>query len=364
MTVQQVITYLNELSPLSYAEDFDNVGLLVGDKNQEVTGILVSLDTLESIVDEAIEKKCNMIVSFHPIIFSAMKRITGQTYVERVVMKALRYGIAIFSLHTALDNSIKGVNYALGNALMLKHLKILIPQKNTLRKLVVYVPVDYAEKVRNALFEVGAGCIGNYSECSFSAQGVGTFKANDNAQPFVGKVNEQHQECEQRVEIVFHRHMLSVLIERLKQVHPYQEVAYDILSIENESTEIGMGMIGELPQPMSETEFLTYLKDKLSTPCIRHSSFTGKIISRVAVLGGSGAFAIGAALQAKVDAYVSSDFSYHEFYKAENQILLADVGHYESEQFTKNLIFEYLREKIPNFAVFLSNQNTNPINYF
>lgn len=363
MTVQEIVQYLEELSPLSYAEGFDNVGLLVGEPYQHVSGVLVSLDTLEVIVDEAIEKNCNMIVSFHPIIFSAMKRITGKTYVERVVMKALRHNIAIYSMHTALDNMFEGVNSALCDALSLKDRSILIPQKNTLKKLVTYVPVSHADLVRKALFKAGAGAVGNYSDCSFSVEGTGTFKAGEGTSPYVGKPNELHREREERVEVIFPKHIQSHLLHNLKQSHPYEEVAFDVFSLDNECNRIGMGMIGTLSEVMPERAFLEYVKDKLGTPCIRHSDFTGKKISRVAVLGGSGAFAIEAAIACGADAYVSSDFSYHEFFKAEKKILLADVGHYESEQFTKKLLFEYLRKKIPNFAVILSEQSTNPIKY-
>ena len=364
MTVNDIAKILEELSPLYYAEDFDNVGLLVGNPNQKVTGILVTLDTLENVVDEAIAKKCNLIVSFHPIIFTGLKKITGQTYVERVVMKAIANNIAIYSMHTALDNSNLGVNSKICDVLGIKNTKILIPKKGTLKKLTTYVPKASVENLKDALFKAGAGTIGNYSNCSFSTKGLGTFKANKKANPTVGKIGETHQEEEILLSITFLSQYKSKIMTALFKNHPYEEVAYDIVSLDNSNQNMGMGMIGELKNEVDENTFFKQLKAKMNAQGIRHSSFLGKKIKKVAVLGGSGAFAISAAKAANADVFITADIKYHQFYEAENSFIIADIGHFETEQFTKNLLVDFLTKKIPNFAITLSESITNPIKYF
>ena len=363
MIVQDVINHLHDLAPLAYAEDFDNVGLLVGDKNQSVSGILVTLDTLEAVVDEAIEKNCNLIVSFHPIIFKGLKKITGKTYVERVVIKAIQYNIAIFSIHTALDNAIEGVNSIICDRLGLKNKNILIPQKGTIKKLQTYVPKSNAEALRLALFSAGAGSIGNYKSCSFNAEGKGTYIGNENSNPVIGKKGELHTENETAISVTYSKHLESKVLKALFEAHPYEEVAYEITTLENTNQHIGIGMIGELENEMDELDCLKFIKDKMHTECVRHSKLLKKSIKRIAVLGGSGSFAIAAAKAANADLLVTSDLKYHDFFTAESDIVLADIGHYESEQFTKSFLVDYLSKKITNFAIILSKTNTNPIKY-
>ncbi|HLW31951.1 MAG TPA: Nif3-like dinuclear metal center hexameric protein [Aequorivita sp.] len=370
MKVKEIISLLEELSPLAYSEDFDNTGLLVGDAETIVTGILVTLDTLESVVNEAIEKKCNLIVSFHPIIFSGLKSLTGKTYVERTVQKAIRHNISIFSNHTALDNSWNGVNAKICEKLGLKNRQILIPQKSTIKKLITFVPMGNAEKVRNALFEAGGGNIGNYDNCSFNIEGTGSFKGNEDSNPQFGKKGKMRYETEIQIGIIFGKHQQSKIIKALLESHPYEEVAYEITTLENKNQHIGMGMVGEFEMEMTEKYFLKFLKKTMKTDCVRHSELLGKSIKKVAVLGGSGSFAIDAAKNAGATAFISSDFKYHDFFRAENTILLADIGHYESEQYTKELLYSFLKKKIANFAPLLSEDkilvsqiNTNPISY-
>lgn len=363
MKIQQVIDFLEEEFPTQYAEDFDNVGLLVGNKEWEVKGILVTLDTLENVVNEAITKNCNLIISFHPIIFSGLKKITGKTYVERVIIKAIQHNIAIYALHTAMDNAFTGVNARICDKLSLENRKILIPQKETIRKLITYIPDNQAEKLRKALFEAGAGNIGNYSNCSFNTSGVGTFCGNELSNPTLGQKGIEHHESETQIGVIFPKHLEGKILKSLFENHPYEEVAYEIYTINNEHQHIGLGMVGELPEEMEEVEFLTFLKQKMQTNCIKHSALLGKKVKKIAVLGGSGAFAIEAAKSACADVFISADLKYHDFFKAENAILLADIGHYESEQFTKNLLFEKLTKKFPNFVAVLSTEHTNPINY-
>ncbi|WP_426431278.1 Nif3-like dinuclear metal center hexameric protein [Winogradskyella sp. HB-48] len=363
MTVQDVINQLHDLAPLSYAEDFDNVGLLVGDKNQTVSGILVTLDTLEAVVDEAIEKNCNLIVSFHPIIFKGLKKLTGKTYVERVVIKAIQNNIAIFSIHTALDNAFQGVNSIICDQLELQNKKILIPQSGTLKKLQTYIPNEKADELRIALFAAGAGNIGNYDSCSFNLEGKGTYRGNEESNPTLGKKGELHTENETLISVVFAKHLESKVLKALFSTHPYEEVAYEITTLDNTNQYIGMGMIGELKIEMDEIECLKYIKQKMNTECIRHSKLLDKPIKKIAILGGSGSFAIGAAKAAGADLLVTADLKYHDFFSAENNIVLADIGHYESEQFTKSFLVDYLSKKITNFAVVLSKTNTNPVKY-
>lgn len=364
MIIKQVIDTLEELAPLYYAEDFDNVGLLVGNANNEVSGILVTLDTLENVVEEAIAKKCNLIVSFHPIIFGGLKKITGSNYVQRVVIKAIKHDIAIYSMHTALDNSNKGVNAKICEVLGLQNPSILIPKAGTIRKLTTYVPKENAHALKTALFHAGAGNIGNYSNCSFTVDGTGSYKANAGANPYIGKIGETHYEDESQISITYDRANEQKIMKALFKNHPYEEVAYELQTLENKNQNIGMGMVGNLEKSMREEEFFEFLKEKMNVSCIRHSDFIGKKIEKVALLGGSGSFAISAAIAANADVFVTSDLKYHQFYEAEGKILLADIGHYETEQFTKNLLVDYLTKKIPNFAVSLSESKTNPIKYF
>lgn len=364
MNVQNVIDILGETAPQAYAEGFDNTGLIVGDSQQKITGILVTLDTLEAVVDEAIENNCNLIVSFHPIIFSGLKSLTGKTYVERTVLKAIQNNIAIFAIHTALDNNWLGVNHGICNRLGLKKIKTLIPQSQTIEKLVTFVPKPQAESVRQALFAVGAGNIGNYDNCSFNIEGVGTFRPEEGSNPKVGEIGKIHEGAEMEISVTYGKHLRNKVLNALITAHPYEEVAHEITVLENTNQHLGMGMLGEWENPMPEKEFLTFVKDKMQTDCIRHSNLMGQPIKRVAVLGGSGSFAIQAAIRAGAQAFITADLKYHDFYSAENQVLLTDIGHYESEQFTKELLVSLLSEKISNFAIVLSQVNTNPITYF
>ena len=363
-TIKNIIDHLDQWAPPSYAEDFDNVGLLVGKATNECTGALVCLDCVEEVLDEAIRSNCNLIVCFHPIIFSGLKKITGKDYVERVVIKAIRNDISIFAIHTRLDNHPEGVNKILANRLGLKNSKVLIPKPSGLKKLVTYVPKEDCNKILDALHQAGAGAIGNYSECSFTLEGKGQFKGNEASKPHLGEPLEKMQVNEVQIQVVFESYLSHSLEKTLIQNHPYENVAYEIFSLDNTLTNVGMGRIGTLEQPMVETDFLAFVKKELNTTCVRHSPLLGTKIKTVAVLGGSGSFAIPNAQQQKADAFITADLKYHQFYQAEKKLLLVDVGHYESEQFTKNLIFDYLTKKMPNFAIVLSRTKTNPVNYF
>ncbi len=363
MIIQDVINHLEKLAPLAYAEDFDNVGLLIGDRNTQLTGVMVTLDTLESVVDEAIERQCNLIVSFHPIIFKGLKKINGANYVERVVLKAIKHDISIYAIHTALDNSLQGVNDIICDTLGIGNKKILLPQKGTIKKLTTYVPKKDADGLRVALFKSGAGQIGNYEDCSFNTEGVGTFRGNDASDPKVGERFEYRQEQETQISVTFQKHLEHHILKTLLEHHPYEEVAYEVTTLDNYNQHIGIGMVGELANDMATEDFLQFVKQKMNVSCIKHSELTTDKVKRIAVLGGSGSFAIAAAKSAKADVFITADLKYHDFFSAENQIILADIGHYESEQFTKTFLAHYLSKKITNFAVVLSTINTNPVKY-
>ncbi len=363
MQIKDVTNYIEQLAPLSYAEDFDNVGLLIGNYTTEVTGVLVTLDTLEETVDEAIANNCNLIVSFHPIVFSGLKKINGNNYVERVVLKAIQHNIAIYATHTALDNVNNGVSAKMGEVLGLENMKTLIPKKGIIKKLTTYVPFAEATNLREKLFEAGAGNIGNYDNCSFNIEGKGSYRGNENSNPTVGEKGKLMFEEETCITVTFDAFLEGKILSTLFKNHPYEEVAYEVITLDNQNQHVGMGMIGELPSAMNEKDFLLFVKETFKTGCVRHSELLDKPIKKVAVLGGSGSFAIKNALRAGADAYISADFKYHEFFKAEKSILLTDVGHYESEQFTKNLLVDYLNKNFSTFAIILSEKSTNPIYY-
>ena len=363
MLVKEVIDIIEDFAPTTYAEDFDNVGLLVGDKNAAVTGALITLDTLETVVDEAIEKKCNLIISFHPIIFSGLKKLTGKDYVEKTVIKAIKNDIAIYAIHTALDNQYKGVNDMICEKVGLKNRKILIPRKDSIKKLTTFVPNKQASAVRKALFEAGGGSIGNYDNCSFNLKGEGSFKPNEEANPVIGKRGEVHLEEETQISLIYPSIIEKKLLQALFSAHPYEEVAYEVSALDNENQHLGMGMFGELASPEDEKSFLERIKNEFNCGCIKHSQLRGKPIKKVAVLGGSGSFAISKAKAAGADIYLTADLKYHDFYKGDKDFILADIGHYESEQYTKDLLHSYLTKKISNFALILGETNTNPIKY-
>ncbi|CAM1372863.1 Nif3-like dinuclear metal center hexameric protein [Tenacibaculum litopenaei] len=363
MQIRDITNYIEELAPLAYAEDFDNVGLLVGDYQTTVTGVLVTLDTLENTVDEAISKGCNLIVSFHPIIFKGLKKINGSNYVERVIIKAIQHNIAIYATHTALDNVNRGVSAKMCEVLGLNNYQTLIPKAGNIKKLTTFVPTTHANALRSKLFQAGAGTIGNYDNCSFNFQGMGSYRGNEHSNPTVGKQGDLMFEEETSINVTYESHKEGALLKALFVNHPYEEVAYELTQLTNTNQHVGMGMIGEFDTPMAPEAFLQQVKTTFNTGCVRHSKILDRPIKKVAVLGGSGSFAIKNALRAKADAYLSADFKYHEFFQAEGKILLADIGHYESEQFTKNLLVDYLSKKFSTFAIILSEERTNPIYY-
>ena len=364
MTVKDILNCITEIAPLQWQESYDNAGLQVGDLNAEAHKALICLDITEEVVDEAIAKQCDVIVSHHPLIFKGLKHLTPQSYIERAVMKAVKHDVAMISMHTNLDNSYWGVSRVLAEQLGLKNLQVLQPLENYLRKLVVYAPLEAADKVRQAMFEAGAGCIGNYDACSFNAQGKGSFRAGESAHPYVGEVGEMHFEDEVRIETVVPKHVLNQVIAAMLKVHPYEEVAYDVFALENDFRQAGAGMVGEFDNPMEEVDFLSLVANAIGSPCLRHSALTGHLIQKVALCGGSGSPFIGDALRCGAEAYLTADIKYHDFFIPEGRILLVDGGHFETEQFTKVLICELIQKKFPKFAAEIAETNTNSVHYF
>jgi dinuclear metal center YbgI/SA1388 family protein len=364
MKIKTVIDALELFAPLSWQESFDNAGLITGNKEWELTGALLCLDSVEAVVDEAIAKKCNLIVAHHPIVFSGLKKISNNTYVERTLIKAIKNDIAIYAIHTNLDNVYEGVNRKIAEKIGLANTSVLLPKSGTLKKLVTFCPTAQAETVRMALCNAGAGTIGNYDQCSFYTEGIGTFKAGEASNPFAGTIGELHKENETRIEVIFPSTMQKSLLMALRSAHPYEEVAYDIYTLENTNPMVGAGLIGELEQPLEAGEFLKYLKKTLNLSCIRHTSLNFQTVKRVAVCGGAGSFLLTDAIRAKAQFFITADFKYHQFFDADNKIVIADIGHYESEIYTVELMAQLIQKKIPTFVPVFSETNTNPVNYY
>ena len=364
MQIKSIISFLESIAPASLQESYDNSGLIVGKPETEVESALLCLDCTEEVIQEAISKKAGLVIAHHPIVFSGLKRFNGANYVQRAVELAIKHDIAIYAIHTNLDNVLKGVNDRIAERLGLINRRILQPIKGRMLKLVVFCPVEHSAALRQAMWDKGCGNIGNYDECSFNLEGTGTFRAAQGANPFVGKVGETHFEKEVRIEVLLQDWNLQPVLKAMRDNHPYEEVAYDIYRMENEDYTIGSGLIAELPKPMPATDFLAYLKEKLNTGTIRYTQPPKAEISKIALCGGSGSFLLGKAMQSGADVLVTADFKYHQFFDAEGKIMIADIGHFESEQFTLELIGDELRRIFPKFATHFTSVNTNPINYF
>ncbi|MBW8324517.1 MAG: Nif3-like dinuclear metal center hexameric protein [Prolixibacteraceae bacterium] len=363
MQLKEITRFIESVAPLALQESYDNSGLLIGNPADEVSGILITLDITEAIIDEAISKNLNLIVAHHPIIFSGLKKLNGKNYIERCVAKAIKNDIALYAAHTNLDSVFGGVNSKICEKLELQNCQVLAPVSGFLKKLVTFVPTADAEKVRKALFDAGAGNIGNYDSCSFNQSGLGSFRGNEQTNPYVGEKNQLHFEEETRIETVFPKHIQARVIQSLLNAHPYEEVAYDIYPLDNEFNQAGIGMIGELHSPADELEFLQKVKETFHCPVVKHTQLLGKPIRKVAVCGGSGSSYLSKAIAQKADIFISGDFKYHQFFDAEQQLIIADIGHFESEQFTKEVFYELLTKKFPKFAVHLSALDTNPVSY-
>lgn len=363
ITVNDVIRCIEDFAPSTYQESYDNSGLQCGNPQLEVKKILLSIDITENTIEEAIQIGANLIVSHHPVIFSGIKRLTGKNFTERILIRAIKHDIAIYSCHTNIDNMGKGVSHRMAEKIGLHNIKVLKPNPDNLLKLVTFVPESHISIVQDAIFEAGAGFIGNYDSCSFQITGKGTFRANEYANPFVGEKGKLHTETETRIETIFPKHLENNVISALLKNHPYEEVAYDIYTVNNTNPNIGSGVYGFLNEECDEIEFLHKLKTIFNAPVIRHTSIRNKKIKKVALCGGAGSFLLTEAKKAGADIFISGDFKYHQFFEAEQEILIADIGHFESEQFTLEIFYELLIKKLPNFAICFTKIKTNPINY-
>ncbi|MEN9685258.1 MAG: hypothetical protein RLZZ28_1044 [Bacteroidota bacterium] len=364
MHIKDIIRELELTAPLSFQEDYDNAGLLTGNSEWTCTGVLCTLDATEAVVLEAKKRGCNLVVAHHPIIFSGLKKLTGKNYVAQTIVTAIREDIAIYAIHTNLDNVLHGVNNAIADRLGLINRRILAPKPGLLMKLFTFVPTEQADKVRDALFKAGAGNIGEYSETSFNTAGMGTFKGSANTNPFAGEPGKLHEEAETKIEVIFPAYLKNAVLKALFSSHPYEAIAYDIISLVNDNQLVGSGLLAELPEEMEESGFLHMLKTSFGLSVIRHTPFLGKKLKKLALCGGSGSFLTAKAIAAEADIYITSDIKYHEFFDANNLILLVDIGHWESEQFTTDLLLDILQAKFPTFAVLKSGIKTNPVNYF
>ncbi len=364
MIIKDILELLDELAPSSYQESYDNAGLITGNSSLECTGIICTLDATEEVILEAKQKGCNLVVAHHPIIFTWLKKITGKNYVERAIITAIKNDIAIYAIHTNLDNLLTGVNGKMADKLGIKNRKVLLPRQNNLMKLIVFVPADNAEKVREAIFTAGGGHIGKYSECSFNTKGAGTFKPEEGTNPYTGEVGTRATTNEEKIEVIFPVYLKEKLVNAMAEAHPYEEVAYDLLALGNNFQEVGSGLIGELTDEMDEIEFLQVVKQQFNLQIIRHTPLLQKKVKKVAICGGAGSFLIKNALSSRADIYITSDVKYHEFFDAENRMIIADIGHWESEQFTIDLLHDVLQSKFSNFAILKSEVKTNPVNYF
>ena len=362
-TIHDVVQFLQNWAPPSYQESYDNSGLITGNLNWDVSGALITLDCTEEVVKEAIENSCNLIVAHHPILFRPIKKLTGSNYVERTMILAIQNNIAIYAIHTNLDNVKDGVNKMIGEKLGLTNLKILLPKKETLLKLVTFIPKTHTQQVLDALHTAGAGQIGEYKNCSFTLEGTGAFSPTDRAKPFIGESELAEKVNEDRIEVILPRHLEQAVLKALRTAHPYEEVAYYLSALTNENQEVGSGMTGDLNPEMESLEFLQKVKKEMLAGCVRYTALCHPKINKVAICGGAGSFLINAAKRAGAQILVSADFKYHEFFDAENQIILADIGHFESEQFTKDLIGNVLQRNFVTFASIFSKTTTNPISY-
>ncbi|WP_421878417.1 Nif3-like dinuclear metal center hexameric protein [Marinoscillum sp.] len=363
MQIKDIIQFLEHFAPLPYQESYDNSGLLVGDSSAELSKALLTLDVTESVIDEAIASKCNLIIAHHPLIFKGLKSLTGKHWVERCVIKAIKHDIAIYAIHTNLDNVHLGVNKRICDKIGLSNVQTLSPKSEVLTKLTTFIPPTDSPRVLEALYQAGAGEVGNYNHCSFQVDGTGTFRPGEGTNPHIGTQNTDETVVEKRVEVIFPSFLSGKILNALQEAHPYEEVAYYLTALANKNQEVGSGMIGELSQEMDTRDFLLKLKETFKSGCVRHTNVHQEKVRKIAVCGGAGSFLLQKAIRAKADVFITGDFKYHDFFEADERVIVADIGHFESEQYTKDLLFDILSEKFTNIALRLSEVQTNPINY-
>ena len=362
-TVKEIASFLESFAPLSLQESYDNAGLIVGNPSMEVTGITICLDSTEAVILDAKKNGCNLVIAHHPIVFSGLKKLNGKNYIERTVIRAIKEDIAIYAAHTNLDNVIDGVNRVIAERLGLVNIRILSPKRHQLQKLTTFCPSSHIDALRLALFNAGAGQIGNYDQCSFTVAGSGTFRGNDQSDPFIGKKGELSVEPEMRLEVIFPSDKQSSVMNALRENHPYEEVAYYLHNLENEYQEVGSGVVGELPENQAEMAFLSHVKSTMKAGIVRHTRLLDRPVKTVAICGGSGSFLLNDAIRAGADVFITADFKYHQFFDADGKIVIADIGHFESEQYTMDLFKSLILKNFSTFAVRLTEVSTNPVHY-
>jgi len=365
MTIKQVTQFLEQKFPLYLQEDFDNCGVQCGDVRQEITGAMVCFEMSEQVIDEAIAEGCNLVISHHPLILKrGITKILPTDRVGAMICKALAHNMVLYSMHTNIDSGVGGGNDVFAEKLNLQNVKVLEPHKGLYRKLVVFVPKENAEALKSALFEIGCGVQGNYDSCGYTVHGQGQFRPLKGANPHIGEENQLEHVEEERIEMIYPTGLQRTVVQAIYEHHPYEEPAFDLLPLENESRTIGLGRIGELPKVMPVSEFLECLKDKLGFEHCRYAGDTTKMIHKVAVCGGGGSSFIDLAIASGADAYVSGDFKYHDFFKSHSGTLLVDIGHYEGEYFIKNIIHQQIKENFTNFAALISKMEKVEVKYF
>ena len=363
MKIKEIVSALEHFAPLPLQDGFDNAGMQIGLTDVETTGALLCLDVTEPVVDEAIALGCNLIVSHHPLIFKGYKSITGRDYVERCILKAIKNDITIYSAHTNLDNATGGVNFKIAEKIGLKNISFLSEKEECLLKLVTFVPFAQATIVQDALFNAGCGNIGNYDSCSYTVKGEGTFRAREGSNPFCGTVGELHREGELRIETILPAYKKTQVIRALLNAHPYEEPAFDLYRLENTWAQAGSGIIGELETAETELDFLKRIKKTFEVGCLKHNKLSGRLIRKVAICGGAGAFLLPKAIAGRADVFITGEVRYHDYFGYEQEILIAEIGHYESEQYTKEIFYSIITDLFPNVDLYYSKINTNPIKY-
>ena len=363
MKIKEILYLIEQVAPIGLQESFDNTGVQVGNIHQEAKGALLCIDITEEVIDEAMTLGCNLIIAHHPIAFKPFKSLTGKTYTERCMIKAIQNNIVLYAAHTNLDNAQNGINSYLGKMLNLQNIKILSPIESGLSKLVTFVPVSHADIVRHALFNAGAGSIGNYDNCSFNVVGKGTFRANEVSNPFVGNRGELHTEQEVKIEVIIPNIKKTEVIQAIFASHPYETPAYDVISLQNTWTENGSGIVGTLKEDMKEEEFLYFLKETFNLAHLQYSKLRNRMIKEVAICSGSGNYFIKDAINYGADIFITGEAKYNDFYDVEDKIILTTIGHYESEIYTKNVFFDIISDKFPIFALYMAGTDANPVKY-
>ena len=363
MIIEELTTFIEDKFPLSQQESYDNCGLIVGDPKKTVKKVLLALDCTEQVIKEAKLKKADVIITHHPLMFSSINKLTANDYEGSLIIKLIKSDIALYAVHTNLDNSINGINKYLALKLGLKNLQILVGKEKTFKKIITFVPKAYSQKVITALSAAKAGNIGLYSHCAFVTEGSGCFKPEKGAKPFLGELSKINQVEEVKLEMVFASENQKMIENSLKKAHPYEQPAFDIIELANPNPDIGAGIYGDLPAQINTAEFLKLVKTKLNLSYIRQSNSAKKFISKVAICSGAGFFVFEQAKRLNVDALVTSEIKHHEFLAAENNILLCDIDHHEGEIAAVNILDQIL-QKLENIDTLISKHNLSPAQIF